>query len=636
MCGIAGIIATSETIVRQAVARMSDAQFHRGPNDSGTAVIPFGQRTLGFGFRRLSILDLTPAGHQPMIHPATGNQIIFNGEIYNYKTLRAELEQLGEQFIGSGDTEVLLAALSRWGRDGVKRLHGMFAFAFYCAREQSLMLARDSVGIKPLYVATTPDGLLFASEVRAILASQQVSRKLDMQGIAGLLAYGAVQQPRTIFKDIASFPPGCYQVFTAAANDSPSASSQTPTPYWKFPRPNPSIDRTQAIGAVESTLDSAVREHLASDVPIGVFLSSGLDSTVIAALASKHTSRLRSFTVGFADQPDMSELSLAKDTANLFQLDHTEIQINGNDAEEAAMAWMQSLDQPSVDGLNIYVIARAVRAQGIVVALSGQGGDELFGGYPSFADVPRLRRWMRRMAWMPSPLRIAMCNLATQTKSAAVRQKMADVARTRGGLLDLYFLRRRAMSSDQLAALGVNAEQLGLTDYFIPQSALDGIIVDEADITWSISELESRFYQGNMLLRDGDVNGMAHSLEVRVPMLDQRMLDLMPSIPGNIRLPTPLADKHLMRVAFAPQLRPALLAQRKRGFTLPIGRWMFGPLRDLCEHALINLKSLNILNADGIDQVWNQFLEEPESSIWSRAFTLCVLGMYLKNNHAVA
>lgn len=632
MCGIAGLIAEHESAARDAVEKMSQAQIHRGPNDSGTAFLPFGGRTLGFGFRRLSILDLSPAGHQPMVHAATGNTLIFNGEIYNYKTLRAELEAVGEKLSSTGDTEVLLTMLTRWGTDIIKRLEGMFAFAFYNAREQSLTLARDSMGIKPLYVAHGGGSLLFASEVRAILASGLVSRKIDMQGITGLLAYGAVQHPRTVFRDINSFPPGAYQTFHAMGH----GATQGPITYWTCPKPNQSIGEPDAVAAIERTLDASVRDHLASDVPIGVFLSSGLDSTVIAALAAKHTDRLRSFTVGFADQPDMSELSLAKETARIFNLDHTEIQVNNSDAEESAMAWMQSLDQPSMDGLNVYIISRAVRAQGITVALSGQGGDELFGGYPSFSDVPRLLRWMRGIGWMPSPLRVAICNLATGGRSEAVRQKMADVARTDGTIFDLYFQRRRAMSDNQLASLGLEAGPLGLTEYFLPRESLAGVTVDDDDVVWSVSQLESRFYQGNMLLRDGDVNGMAHSLEIRVPMLDQRMLDLMLAIPGNVRIPNAVANKHLLRLAFAPYLRPVLLAQRKRGFTLPIARWMYGPLRDLCQHALVSLKSLGIVRQTGIEELWNAFLDEPESPIWSRTFTLCVLGMYLKKNQAVA
>jgi asparagine synthase (glutamine-hydrolysing) len=626
MCGIAGVIGADAQLVRKALTAITLAQAHRGPDDCGEGLHPFGNQTLGLGHRRLSIIDLTCAGHQPMVHPETGNQIVFNGEIYNFQLMRQELLAAGEKFTGHSDTEALLHALTRWGPDYIKRLHGMFAFAFYDAKAQSLILARDSVGIKPLYVARENGMFLFASEVRAILASGIVSRGLDQQGLASLLAYGAVQQPATLFESIQSFPPGHYQVITADRISNPSPPQQ----YWPLPSVRQDWTETQVVASVESTLDAAVRDHLVADVPVGVFLSSGLDSTVIAGLAARHTRNLRSFCVGFADQPDMSELGLAKETAKIFGLQHTEIAINGADAEQAALEWLSALDQPSVDGLNVFIISKAVRQQGITVALSGQGGDELFGGYPSFADVPRLNRALHYLCKLPLPVRNSFASLATFNRSRAVRQKFHDMLSTNGSVMDLYLQRRRMMSDEQLNALGLNQAKIGGLPGWLPAGALDDFQLHDDDPVWDISALESRFYQGNMLLRDSDTNAMAHGLEIRVPMLDQRVLDLMFSVPGRIRLPHRRADKHLMRLAFAPFLRPALARQQKRGFTLPIRRWMLGPLRDLCEHSLISLKRLNILRPEGIDLVWNTFLENPESPIWTRAFNLCVLGLYVK------
>jgi asparagine synthase (glutamine-hydrolysing) len=618
-----------KSVARKALTAMTNAQCHRGPDDSGEtaiAVSPSG-RWLGLGQRRLSIIDLSPAGHQPMVHPGTGDQIIFNGEIYNFEYLRKDLVAAGENsFRGHSDTEVLLYGLSRWGPDFVRRLQGMFAFAFYDARRRTLLLARDSVGIKPLYTAEVGGNLLFASEVRALLASGMVSRRIDPMGLAGVLAYGCPQQPRTICAEIRSFPSGCYQLIDLASE----ARTPKPTAYWRYPDRPANIDSSQLISSVESTLDAAVRDHLVADVPVGVFLSSGLDSTVIAGLAARHATDLRSFCVGFADQPDLSEQTLAKETARLFGLKHTEITVNNQDAEQAALEWMQSLDQPSVDGLNVYIISKAVRAEGITVALSGQGGDELFGGYSSFTDVPRLAAMTRRLAWLPRGPRGAIAGVAAMGRSDAVRQKLMDMFRTDGSILSLYLQRRRAMSDRQLSELGIDAEALGLNSGFEPPEAVMDLGNLEEDPVFAISQLESRFYQANMLLRDGDANGMAHSLEIRVPILDQRMLDLVLPVPGKIKLPAGSGTKHLMRVAFAPLLRPALLRQGKRGFTLPIRRWMLGPLRDLCEHGLVSLKQTGILRPEGIDAVWQTFLQNPESPAWSRAFTLCTVGLYAK------
>ena len=230
--------------------------------------------------------------------------------------------------------------------------------------------------------------------------------------------------------------------------------------------------------------------------------------------------------------------------------------------------------------------------------------------------------------------RTTLARAATVFSSHAVRQKLVDMMGGSGSVADLYLQRRRAMSDAQLAALGLRAGALGLTPSFQRPEAFDHLRTDERDILWTVSQLESNFYQGNMLLRDGDVNGMAHSLEIRVPMLDRRILDLMFTVPARIRLPAGRADKHLLRAAFAPLLRPALLNQGKRGFTLPIRRWMLGPLRDLCEQGLGSLKAMGALRADGIDDVWRQFLAAPDSPIWSRAFTLVVLGLYVRRTSA--
>ncbi len=247
MCGIAGLIAEREGVVREALSAMVSAQAHRGPDDQGMSLIPFGNRSLGLGHRRLSIQDVSMAGHQPMVHPQTADQIIFNGEIYNYPSLRRELESAGESFIGHSDTEALLYGLSRWGPAFLTRLEGMYALAFYSSASQTLLLARDPVGIKPLYLGRAPGVVAFASEVRALLASDLFERTLRPQGLAGLLAYGAMQHPYTLFEEIRSFPPGCYQVFNA----SEEGRTREPVAFWKYPAADPSCDERQVVERVE-------------------------------------------------------------------------------------------------------------------------------------------------------------------------------------------------------------------------------------------------------------------------------------------------------------------------------------------------------------------------------------------------
>lgn len=607
---------------------MIACQAHRGPDDSGAEYLDAGQHALGMGFVRLSILDLSPAGHQPMHHPTNGDVITFNGEIYNFAVLRRELEAEGIAFRGHSDTEVLLHALARHGPSVISRLEGMYAFAWYCKARQELLLCRDPLGIKPIYFASLPNAFLYGSELRVVTASGLVPKRLDHGSVFSMLAYGAVQDPRTILDAVQCLPPGSYQVFDLSKPISQMA--RPPQRYWNFPAMRHGITEQQAVEAVRTTLESAVHDHLVSDVPVGVFLSSGLDSTIMAALAARHTTNLRTFTVSFADEPDMSEGRHAAETARRIGAQHTEIQITGADALAAATRWLDSLDQPSSDGLNTYVISQAVRQHGIVVALSGLGGDELFGGYSTFASVPQMARLRGAIAWLPMSARRFAAGLAAVGKPSAVREKAADMLGSDGTVASLYTYSRRALSDQALAALGASTTGAGLDGHFLPPQAFAGWPGSNGDIVAAVSQLESRLYMGNTLLRDSDTNGMAHSLEIRVPMLDRRLLDLAYALPGSIRLPNGVANKHLLRVAFADLLPPEIASLSKRGFTLPVGRWIVGPLRELCEDGLNYLKHQGVLRPEGIDATWNSYLAEPHGRRWARAFSLCVIGLYCK------
>lgn len=642
VCGIAGIISPRRDLVDRALPAMVAAQRHRGPDDQGRQVMAAGDLWVGLGQRRLSIIDLSPLGHQPMVHPETGDVLIYNGELYNFAALRKQLAAAGSVFRGTSDTEVLLHALVRWGSNALDRLEGMYAFGFFVPREGRLLLGRDPLGIKPLYVGHSGSSFLFASEVRAMLASGAFDARIDPLGMAGYLAYAAVQEPFSIVKGIESFPAGSFQWLDLGG---PAVQGRQVTRYWQFPAPlhshpdaasDSSTDESNAVGQLETLLNESVRDHLVSDVPVAVFLSSGLDSTVIAGLGASHMPDLRTFTVGFADQPDMSETGLAEQTGQLFGVQHSNISVTAENCQSLALDWLRCLDQPSVDGLNVFIISKLVREQGITVALSGLGGDELFGGYPSFRDVPRLRRAVRRLSWLPASLRSAAARLALLGRPYAVRQKLSDMMATEGDILSLYLHRRRALSDRQLLDLGVDAGGLGLNAHLLDPAVVADLPGDPSDATWLLSVLESRFYMGNMLLRDNDTNGMAHSLEIRVPFLGRPLIDFAYRLPGPIRLPEALANKHLIRRAFGALLRPALADQRKRGFTLPIKRWMIGPLRDLCEHSIQQLSRSGPLRPKGVKAVWSAFCREPETPIWTRAWSLCILGIYLENLKKVA
>jgi asparagine synthase (glutamine-hydrolysing) len=635
MCGIAGFIGADKNVVTTSVALATSAISHRGPDDEGTVVRSFGHEWLGLGHRRLSILDLSPLGHQPMVHRETEAEIVFNGEIYNFQRLRADLERDGERFQSGSDTEVLLAGLVRHGKAFLRRLEGMYAFAFFDPREPSLLLARDPAGIKPLYFCQSPTGFVFASESRAILATKSIVPKIDRGGMTSFLAYGAVQHPLTLIQGISSLDPGSSILIRPAFTGQQRQVGPTEQ-FWRLPNAQIEIDEPTAIEDVRATMDAAVHDHLVADVPVGLFLSSGLDSTIIAGLAARHSPRMKSMTVVFADEPAINEQEIARDTAREFGLMHEEISISSEAAEAAMQAWQEKLDQPSIDGLNVFIISRAVREHGIKVALSGLGSDELFGGYPSFRDVPRLCRMMRLLKPVPRRFRRQLAGVAAAGRPVAVKLKLRDMVGRNGTVRSVYLQRRRAMSDSQLAALGLTPDDCGLDRDFLPPDTLRDLDDGEQDSTRSISALESRLYQGNMLLRDADANGMAFGLEIRVPFLDQRLLNLVHSIPGPVRLPPRSANKHLLRQAFADLLRPEILAQRKRGFVLPIWRWMAGPLRANCQSALKSLKDSQVLDACGIDSIWNSFLAESRSPMWTRALALVVLGNFVRRTAIAA
>jgi asparagine synthase (glutamine-hydrolysing) len=625
MCGIAGIIGPDRKRVTDSVARVTAAQAHRGPDDSGQEVVPFGAGWVGLGHRRLSILDLSPLGHQPMSAAPDGPWLCYNGEIYNFAEVRGDLIARGYTFRSTGDTEVLLAALREWGAAALPRLRGMYALAYCDPARERLLLARDPAGIKPLYLAEGDGYLAFASEVRAVLASGVVKPTIDRRGVAGYLAYGAVQHPHTLFQGVRSLPPGSHQEFAAVAGGGWSAVAP-PVPFWSYPTPRPTAD---PVGRVQAAVEGSVREHLISDVPVGVFLSSGIDSTVVAGLAGRLSPGVQGFTVAFADEPTFDESTTAAETARRFGLKFEPVSLTAAEAEAAVNDWLGAIDQPSMDGLNVYVIARAVRGRGIKVALSGQGGDELFGGYPSFRDVPRVRRLTRVLRPLPAVARRGVAGVLTYGKPTSVRAKLRDMVSGNGGLTSLYLHRRRLMSDPQMAALGLRADDLGLTaDYLQPETTPElADVADDAVAT--VSRLESAYYQGNMLLRDGDANGMASGLEVRLPFLGQQVMDLAHSIPGRDRLPPGGGTKYLLRAAFPELLRDEVVNKTKMGFTLPIRRWMRTTLRPRCEAAIATLKALDLLAPAGVDAVVREFEAEPDSPSWTRAFALCVLGDFV-------
>ena len=631
MCGICGVLSSEANDVAAAVHRMTDAMTHRGPDDEGYEEVSLAQGgsgpTLGLGFRRLSILDLTSAGHQPMVHRPTGDCLVFNGEIYNYRSLRSRLMAEGARFTSTGDSEVLLAALVRWGERALEEIEGMFAIAYYQASSRRVLLARDPVGIKPLYVATSPNRLVFASEVRALLASGLVARDLDPAGIAGFLMYGAPQDPLTVHRDIRSFPCGTCQWYGVE----PSGRILAPTPrrFWRFSDVDRTYEKDRAAGDLRTTLEEVVRSHLASDVKTGFFLSGGIDSTALALLATRATGRIATYSVGFESLSMPSELEAASETARLLGSDHTEIRIDAASIHDWWDRWLAAADRPSVDGLNSFIVSGAVKEAGATVAFSGLGADELFGGYANFRRVRYLAPLLRLLSLLPRPMRQAGAAVLRPLFPPRYRTRLEGLAVSTGRPIDLSIELKQFLPAAAVETLGLRAPDLGLRPDYLPEEVNAELGLASDDPFTIVSRIETYLYMGNTLLRDADVNSMAHSLELRVPFVARPILDLAGRLPGKLHTAGTGPGKRILRQALKEVLPQHVLERPKTGFSLPVNDWLHHQLRESCEAAVVQTAAIPFLDGEAVRSLWNGFLAGQQHTYWMKPLLLVALGDYV-------
>ena len=604
MCSISGIWGD---VSRDVVARMNHAQQHRGPDDCG--VVSCGGAILGN--TRLAIIDTSTAGHQPMNDPQTGNWITYNGETYNFKDLRRELDQ--ETWASNTDTEVVLRAYAKWGRDAFRKLRGMFALAIWDEKKQSLMLARDPLGIKPLYYYADDQRFIFASELRALLASGFVPRKLSTAGVDSYLANGSIQAPLTIIEGVRQLLPGhCLQV-----NDDLELHDV------EFAIPNSeSIDgnREEAVARLRSELEESVRLHLVSDVPLGVFLSGGMDSSALVALISRvGDQRPKTFSVVF-DEAAYTEAPFSRAVAERFNTDHSEIRLSEDRLLDILPAAIAAIDQPTMDGINSFVVSSAVKRAGVTVALSGLGGDELFAGYPSF-------RRALKLGAMPQAskrfLRAASSVGKFALNGSVQRQKFWQLMHSQGLPEDVYRISRQLFSTD--AVTGLTGREAG-------NNSSNGHR-RHSDIVNAISRMEMRGYMTNTLLRDTDAMSMAHSLEVRVPFVDLKLVDYVLSLPGEWKVSG--GPKPLLADAMSDLLPREFMTRPKMGFTLPFEKWMQGKMRAEISAVLEDEKRLSLagLNSGMVGKVWRRFLEKPKGVGWSRPWAIYVLVRWCEVNN---
>jgi asparagine synthase (glutamine-hydrolysing) len=619
---------------------------HRGPDEGGLLV----RRRAALGMRRLSIIDLG-GGSQPVFNEDGAIGVVFNGEIYNFPDLRTELESRGHRFRTHSDTEVIVHAYEEWGERCPEHLRGMFAFALWDGRGASkdgqaggrILLARDRFGIKPLYYAAAEGTLLFASEVRALLASGLIPRKVARESVEAYLLFGSVVEPMTLVEGVFSLPPG-HSLLVAC--DSPLAAK--PVPYWDLAdsarkaAQNAPRDLDSAARAVRPMLEQAVRSHLMADVPLGIFLSSGLDSTALAALAARERSDLHTFTVAFTER-DFSEATVARETAKRLGTEHRELIVTPDEMAARLPEAVTALDQPSMDGVNTFFVSWAARQVGLKVALSGLGGDEIFGGYNTFRNTPRIAKLAMLASKFPPAARGWMAETMVEWSRRGRKPKRSDVLRkiatvwgTPKSLPHPYFFTRMLFTPRQVALLS-SPEVLarrragGSTRPWVTWLMQTVEQAERLNGDSAVSCLELRTYMLDTLLRDTDAMSMSHSLEVRVPLLDHSLVEYVVGLPDSAkrRGETP---KALLAEALKDLLPAEILRQPKRTFTFPWERWLHGPLG---LQVAIRLGSLTpslaeLLDASIVQSIWRSFLLERTG--WARPWSLYVLNEWIRVN----
>ncbi len=617
MCGISGIFEFAQQAdFTLPVKAMNAALAHRGPDNDGI----FSDAGITLGHRRLSIIDLSAAGNQPMFSADGRYALVFNGEVYNYRELKNELRDVA--FQTGSDTEVLLMAWIRWGVACLDKLNGMFAFALWDKTERKLHLVRDRLGVKPLYIFQDNKLFAFASEIRALMASRLFSPQLNTSALGDYLRYQTVHAPATIVRDVRMLMPGHRLEI--------DASGVQDVTWWQLPDARNTSDQDYASikKEVRNLLRAAVERRLVSDVPFGAFLSGGIDSSAIVGLMREvSTTPVNTFSVTF-DDSEFSEAVYARLIATKFKTTHHEIKLRPADFLNDLPNALLAMDHPSGDGPNTYIVSKATKQAGITMALSGLGGDELFAGYAIFKQAYALqqKKWINRV---PRFMRAASGNVLRQLKPGIASDKMAEVLRlNRIGFDTFYPLSRQVLLEEQVQGiLSKPIADPGAVETFARIALAKN---DATHFLSVVSNAEIQTYMQNVLLRDSDQMSMAHALELRVPFLDYTLVEYALQISDTHKFPhTP---KRLLTDALADLLPREIIDRPKMGFTLPWKHWMKNELRSFCETQLQALAKRPEFDAQGIDTLWQAFLKDDKRVTWSRVWPLVVLAHWLKQH----
>ena len=610
MCGIAGIKSKLEN--RDiALRKMLESMRLRGPDSEGE----YYDNEVAFGHRRLKIIDLSAQGDQPIVNEGSNTWIVTNGEIYNFRELRSQLEGLGHRFRSQTDSEVILHGYEQWGIACLDELRGMFAFCIWDKLNKKLFLARDRLGIKPLYYYFKDDLFVFASSVRAILATRLVPKRLALAGLATYLDCGGLKEPLTIIQGIYSLLPGQYITLTEEGFKI--------TQYWEpkalskamvYSRPEEIRERINGL------LKESVKLHLASDVPLGIFLSGGIDSSSLLTFMAKMVTGIKSVSLVFKEQ-DLSEARYSRMMAERYNTQHQEINIEQDFLLKNINTVITSMDEPTFNGINTYFVSWVAKEAGLKVALSGLGGDEVFCGYSTFKRIARLI-WFCRF-WNMTPgvsTRISAAILKSIIPAIPQKEKILELIKNGSSLRHPYFWLRRLFSEEQ-------SRHLLKVFPFFPEDKTAGI--EDLDIINQVSYLEICNYMRDILLRDTDCMSMAHSLEVRVPFLDHKLIEFMFSIPGELKMDSRL-NKPLLINSLDEPLPEVIIRRKKMGFTLPFEHWLGQDLKPEIEDTLSEKDAVldEFINQESVLGIWREFLKGHIT--WQRPWAIYVLKKWVK------
>lgn len=641
MCGIAGAAGRGGWSPETA-ARVQERLRHRGPEGEGA----WSEGDASLVHTRLKVIDLSEAGAQPMWTDDGRLGLVYNGEVYNYRALRDRLRDRGHEFRSATDTEVVLEAWAEWGEGCLERLEGIFAFGLWDRERRRLWLARDRTGVKPLYWTRAADGrIAFASEIRGLLAAGAAAASLDRAALPRFLLQGTVATPRTLVRGIEMLPAGCrLSVEVRDGRASEPAVARYADPYGAGARAGGApVSAADARRELVDRLREAMDRQRVADVPLGAFLSGGLDSTAVVALLSEVADGpISTFTVA-SEEAGYADRDHARLVAERFGTDHREVELSDRELAARVPDALAAQDHPTVDGVNTYLVAGAAREAGLTVALSGLGGDELFGGYPTFGRLRLLGRVRGLLRATPGPVRGGLAGLVRRLGRGVASQKVADLLETDGGVARSYPVLRSVFPPSRVEAL------VG-TDGFPGRGepGADGPAAPapaggwEAKLVRAFAErpglstmeraalAESACYMHDVLLRDTDQMSMAHSLEVRVPLLDDAVVEHVRGLPARLRFPRGGASKALLSEALAERIPAEVRERPKRGFALPFDRWMRGPLRGLCEEGLAAAAAHPALAAGAVEEAWRSWLEGEPGAPWHRPWLLTALGRWME------